>query len=111
MESKAEAWRKLIVDLDHDIFGQGYRLVTIKIKRRTQLDDTSQLKIARGLLVVDNNKGFVITRKKSLRFIPFFKMNYYNWYRSTVLICQECSFRARTLVYVDGLTSPIPRVP
>lgn len=49
MKSKTEAWKTLIDDLDNDIFGQGYRLVTNKLRRRTNIDDDKQLAIAREL--------------------------------------------------------------
>lgn len=49
LETKAEAWKKLVDNLDRDIFGQGYRLVTNRLKRRSQLDDEAQLEIAKGL--------------------------------------------------------------
>lgn len=38
-----------MADLDHDIFGQGYRLVTNRLKPKTQLDDESQVEIAKEL--------------------------------------------------------------
>lgn len=44
LESKVEAWRKLLSD--HDIIGQVYKIVSNKLKRKTQLEDAKQLEIA-----------------------------------------------------------------
>lgn len=47
--AKAEAWKKTIDDLDQDIFGQGYRIVTNKLRKKVEIEETTQMEIARSL--------------------------------------------------------------